>query len=721
MKFALAIHLFMLALAGGVAWHSGGSPFLLAASALVVLISALLSIRPRQVSEITSLVASAVLVILCPLYYGNDPNVFWLCLLTMPQLMSAAQCFWEIQHAGTPTDVHGSKIRFPVFTLGFYATLGLAFLMMRADLLKMERSTGIMLAVVITLLGWIAWEVSRAGQLKKARTTNDLSGSGFLFRVTLMGLGAVMFVLLFVVALPIVSDALCAFSPNLKLPNIPADSDTDQAPENEPDKPDETESNEESDPDAKPKKKKGEGQPSLPMRGTLELSEAVRFALKFDDATQAKTLTDQGPLYVRTLAVSIFKDDQWVRERPSGYWLKDDMDGTADGRVEVSKPLPGEIAHEIFFPKSKGHVLPALAGVTTYAMPKIFVRSDNWYQNVSHGNIQYKAWSKPVNIHSISNPKLESGNPGDTYLTQLSTPFGSRLTKAAEFFKSQRADLSGRLDLLDQYFQTEFRYSMTVENISGLPPLENFLFEERRGYCDFFASAAALMLRHMGIPSRVAYGYKDGEYDAATDTWIFRELHGHAWTEVFVKDYGWVICDFTPPSTDTSPRSGTRPPFDMAKFRKTGRPNIKDNNKLWNKSQSLQSLRSLWVPVILGLGLLGALTGFLLSKRRTPEQRAAQKTAHERAVRDQQPEYFLEFLRMCKAHGHPRSKGQTLMEFHQHLKHSQFCNDDFDDLVAHYYKSRYQDAPHNESSEHGFLTLIRKFGKTKSKQATDSH
>lgn len=63
----------------------------------------------------------------------------------------------------------------------------------------------------------------------------------------------------------------------------------------------------------------------------------------------------------------------------------------------------------------------------------------------------------------------------------------------------------------------------------------------------------------------------------------------------------------------------------MAKFRKTGKTHSKDNNKLWNKSQSLQSLRSLWVPTLLGLGLLGAIVSFLLSKRRTPEQRAAQR------------------------------------------------------------------------------------------------
>ena len=53
------------------------------------------------------------------------------------------------------------------------------------------------------------------------------------------------------------------------------------------------------------------------------------------------------------------------------------------------------------------------------------------------------------------------------------------------------------------------------------------------------------------------------------------------------------------------------------------------------------------------------------------------------------------------------------MEFHRHLKQARFCNDDFDDLAAYYYKSRYEDAPRDEPREHGFLKRIREFRKTR--------
>ncbi len=712
MKFALAIYLFMLALEGGLAWLAGGSPFLAAASMVIVLIHALLGVRSERVSEIIPLITSALLLGLCPLYYGNNPNVLWLCLLTQPHLLSATRCIREIQSAGTTREVKSSRSKLPIFTLGFYASLGLAFLMLRADLLEMERSTGIMLAAVISLLGLLAWEVGRTGRMKMGKTSNTLSARGIFLRITIMGVGAAMFVLLFTVALPLASDALCHFSSKLKSPRDLPDSGPGQEPSTRSGKSGETESSEGSDSDAGPEMANRTGQPKLPMRAKIDPSDEIRVLLKFESSAQAEALTQQGPFYLRTLAVSQFKDDQWVRESPSGFWVKDATDGKLDGKVEVSKPSPGDVAHEVFIPQSTGHVLPALVGITAYALPELFVRSDSWFQNAATGDIRYRAWSKPLNILSLSQLKIEIGNPGEAYFTRLSTPFGTRLTEIAEFFMTQGTDLSGRLDLLQQFFQTEFKYSLTVENKSGRAPLENFLFDEKQGYCDFFASSAALILRHMGIPSRVAYGYKDGAHDTATDTWQFREFHAHAWTEIFVKDQGWVICDFTPFSSDSSARSGTPPPFDIAKFKDAGDFSTDGENHLWSRTQSLQSFRSLWVPAILGFGLLVAIVSFLLRKRRTPELRAAAKVARERAGRDRQPAYFVEFLRMCQALGHPRLEGQTLMEFHRHLKHSQFCGDDFDDLAAYYYKSRYEDAPQDATRERGFLKRVREFRKT---------
>jgi hypothetical protein len=78
-------------------------------------------------------------------------------------------------------------------------------------------------------------------------------------------------------------------------------------------------------------------------------------------------------------------------------------------------------------------------------------------------------------------------------------------------------------------------------------PLESFLFEDRRGYCQQFSGAMALMLRMDGIPARVAAGFKPGIYDAAAAGWSVRALDAHSWVEVYFTGIGWVAFDPTPP------------------------------------------------------------------------------------------------------------------------------------------------------------------------------
>ncbi len=77
-------------------------------------------------------------------------------------------------------------------------------------------------------------------------------------------------------------------------------------------------------------------------------------------------------------------------------------------------------------------------------------------------------------------------------------------------------------------------------------PLEAFLFEQRRGYCQQFSGAMALMLRMDGIPARVASGFRPAVFDPVSGTWRIRALDAHAWVEAFFSGVGWVSFDPTP-------------------------------------------------------------------------------------------------------------------------------------------------------------------------------
>ena len=77
-------------------------------------------------------------------------------------------------------------------------------------------------------------------------------------------------------------------------------------------------------------------------------------------------------------------------------------------------------------------------------------------------------------------------------------------------------------------------------------PLESFLFTDKRGYCQQFAGAMALLLRMGGVPARVAVGFTQGTQDLATNRWIVTDRDAHAWVEVWFPRYGWVRFDPTP-------------------------------------------------------------------------------------------------------------------------------------------------------------------------------
>jgi transglutaminase-like putative cysteine protease len=80
----------------------------------------------------------------------------------------------------------------------------------------------------------------------------------------------------------------------------------------------------------------------------------------------------------------------------------------------------------------------------------------------------------------------------------------------------------------------------------GDAPLAKFVLDTKRGYCQHYAGAMALMLRFLGIPARVAAGFTSGTYDPAHETWKVTDHDAHTWVEVWFAGYGWLPFDPTP-------------------------------------------------------------------------------------------------------------------------------------------------------------------------------
>lgn len=117
----------------------------------------------------------------------------------------------------------------------------------------------------------------------------------------------------------------------------------------------------------------------------------------------------------------------------------------------------------------------------------------------------------------------------------------------------------------DEYGQPLFRYSDNP-GVPGLPSaskLNYFLFENRKGYCAYYAGATLFMLRALGIPSRIAAGFLTVDRSSKNTGWYwFYADQAHAWVQVFFPGYGWIDFDTTIPDENTQQASqpdGTPP------------------------------------------------------------------------------------------------------------------------------------------------------------------
>lgn len=97
---------------------------------------------------------------------------------------------------------------------------------------------------------------------------------------------------------------------------------------------------------------------------------------------------------------------------------------------------------------------------------------------------------------------------------------------------------------LSHFREEPFYYTLAPPRL-GSNPVDQFLFQTRRGFCEHYAGAFAMLMRIAGIPSRVVLGYHGGELNPMGGHYIVRQSDAHAWTEVWLADRGWVRVDPT--------------------------------------------------------------------------------------------------------------------------------------------------------------------------------
>ncbi len=119
----------------------------------------------------------------------------------------------------------------------------------------------------------------------------------------------------------------------------------------------------------------------------------------------------------------------------------------------------------------------------------------------------------------------------------------------AEIAKRVFADAKTTRDKIravERYFHENYRYHLGIRVPSGRDPLLFFLQEKPAAHCEYFATAAAMLLRSGGVPTRYVTGFVAAEWNPSGRYWIARNRDAHAWVEAYDETLGWITVEATP-------------------------------------------------------------------------------------------------------------------------------------------------------------------------------
>lgn len=125
-------------------------------------------------------------------------------------------------------------------------------------------------------------------------------------------------------------------------------------------------------------------------------------------------------------------------------------------------------------------------------------------------------------------------------------PLDLRIAKLAEDITANAPSNYDKAVAIERYLSTHFGYTLELPSRLPSDPLANFLFERKKGHCEYFASSMAVMLRSLRIPSRIVTGFRGGEFNDLTGQYVIRARDAHSWVEAYFPGSGWVSFDPTP-------------------------------------------------------------------------------------------------------------------------------------------------------------------------------
>ncbi|GMW02582.1 MAG: hypothetical protein AMXMBFR84_37180 [Candidatus Hydrogenedentota bacterium] len=304
--------------------------------------------------------------------------------------------------------------------------------------------------------------------------------------------------------------------------------------------------------------------------GVLQASEEPILRVRFSE--EPNGLFPPEKMFWRAVTLDRYQYNQWRRGHLSPYETYDDVANSVyfiqDSPTLVKRNELGSgrvVKQEIFFEDWAADVLPTLPLVMSLSISKSRIQW-NQHQDFSvlvddrRTPVSYVAESELVEF-TPEQLRHVRGNPSQPLtpdLVLLSFPtgifnlltvdgLGEEVRALAVQLTQDEETIYDKVMAIERYLRgPEFLYTRTVPDMGTVNPMDQFLLVHKRGHCELFASAMALMIRSLDIPTRVVQGYRGGEFSDVDDSYTIRRSMAHLWVEVFFPGYGWITFDPAP-------------------------------------------------------------------------------------------------------------------------------------------------------------------------------
>ncbi len=250
------------------------------------------------------------------------------------------------------------------------------------------------------------------------------------------------------------------------------------------------------------------------------------------------------PLYLRAQIFDSFDGKQWHKSKSSD--IKIDMPRM--GKQLNDRASENQQSYEVNVETYLGDYIALAATPSKLSFPSTAVAIDQYGQIKSPSTLlKGTSYSATSNFEFIQQRAFSQDLQKSTvdYL-QLPEDLDSRIIELSQQVSGSYKSQFDKALALEKHLRENYQYSLSsVYQSQKNTPLDEFLFESKKGHCEYFASALSIMLRSIDIPSRLVTGFSASQQNPLTGYYEVYALDAHAWVEAYVDELGWVLLEPT--------------------------------------------------------------------------------------------------------------------------------------------------------------------------------